>query len=90
MNLHFVYVRNIRFICDGEIYLRTYLPVLQEVDNEDLPRGANLSKEARLNISALNFWTTGQPAFFDVRVFNLFTWRYSKIAVKKCFRANEN
>ena len=25
MNLYFVYVRNIRFICDGEIYLLTYI-----------------------------------------------------------------
>ena len=25
MNLYFVYVINIRFICDGEIYLLTYL-----------------------------------------------------------------
>ena len=39
-------------------------PILQEVNNEDLPREANKSKEARLDISSLNFWTTGQPAFF--------------------------
>ena len=65
-------------------------PILQEVNNEDLPREASKSKEARLDISALNFWTTGQPAFFDVRVFNLFTQRHSKMAVEKCFRANEN
>ena len=38
-------------------------PILQEVNNEDLPREANKSKEARLDISSLNFWTTGQPAF---------------------------
>ena len=25
MNLYFVYVINIRFVCDGEIYLLTYL-----------------------------------------------------------------
>ena len=25
MNLYFVYIINIRFICDGEIYLLTYL-----------------------------------------------------------------
>ena len=65
-------------------------PILQEVNNEDLPREANKSKEARLDISALNFWTTGQRASFGVRVFNLFAQSYSKIAVEKCFRANEN
>ena len=30
-------------------------PILQEVNNEDLPREANKSKKARLDISALNF-----------------------------------
>ena len=43
-------------------------PILQEVNNEDLPEKANKSKEARLDISTLNLWTTGQQAFFDVRV----------------------
>ena len=38
-------------------------PILQEVKNEDLTWEANKSKEARLDISALNFWTTGQRAF---------------------------
>ena len=65
-------------------------PILQEVNNEDLPREANKSKEARLDISVLNFWTTGQRAFFDVRLFYLFAQRHSKMAVEKCFRANEN
>ena len=35
-------------------------PITQEVKNEDLPREINKSKEARLDISALDFWTTGQ------------------------------
>ena len=65
-------------------------PIVQEVNNEDLPREANKSKEACLDISALNFWMTGQRSFFDVRVFNLFAQRHSKMAVQKCFRANEN
>ena len=47
-------------------------PILQEVNNGGLPREANKSKEVRLDNSALNFWMTGQQAFFDVRVFNLF------------------
>ena len=65
-------------------------PVLQEVNNEDLPWGANKSKENRLDISVLTFWTIGERAFFDVRVFNLFAQRHSKMAVETCFRANEN
>ena len=39
-------------------------PILQEVNNKDLPREAKKSKEALLDISALNFGTTGQRAFF--------------------------
>ena len=31
-------------------------PFLNELGNEDLPRQANSSREARLDISALNFW----------------------------------
>ena len=47
-------------------------PILLEVNNEDLPWEANKSREAHLDINALNFWTTGQRAFSDVRVFNHF------------------
>ena len=39
--------------------------MLVELGHEDLPPRANRSKEARLDISALNFWTAGQRAFFD-------------------------
>ena len=65
-------------------------PILLELNNEELPRRANNSKEARLDISALNFWTTGQRAFFDIRVFNLFAQRHRKLEVEKCFISNEN
>ena len=65
-------------------------PILQEVNNENLLREANKCKEARLDISARNFWMTGQHAFFDVTVFNLFAQRHRKIAVEKCFRTNKN
>ena len=65
-------------------------PILQEVNNEDQKWESNKSKEARLDISALNFWTTGQRAFFDVRTFNLFAQKHSKMAVEKCFKENDN
>ena len=64
-------------------------PALAELNNEQLPQQANKSKEARLDISALNFWTNGQRAFFDVRVFNLFAQRHRKSEVEKCFIMNE-
>ena len=38
----------------------------------------------------VNFWTTCQWIFFDVKVFNLFARRHSKISVEKCCGANEN
>ena len=59
--------------------------ILQEVNDEDFPREVNKSKEAPLDISAHNFWTTGQRAFFEVRVFNLVAQRHSKMPVEKCF-----
>ena len=66
-------------------------PILQEVHNEDLQqRAINNSKEARLDTSALNFWSTGQRAFFDVRVFNTHAQRYRRMGIEKSFRTNEN
>ena len=65
-------------------------PIFYEVKIEDLPREAKKSREVRLDVSALNFWTTGQHAFFDVRGFSLFAQRHSKMAAEKCFRANED
>ena len=64
--------------------------MLAEVTNEDLPRHVNRNKEARLDLSALSFWTNGQRAFFDVGVFNLYAQRYKKTEVEKCLRLNEN
>ena len=65
-------------------------PILLPIGNEDLPNQANKNKEARLDISALNFWTNGQRAFFDVRVFNLFAQRHINSKVENCLKANEN
>ena len=64
-------------------------PTLVALGNEDLPRNANKNREARLDISALNFWTNGQRAFFDVRVFNLFAQRHIDYKVENCLRSNE-
>ncbi|XP_066914550.1 uncharacterized protein [Clytia hemisphaerica] len=64
-------------------------PLLNELNNEDLPRHANVSREARLDISALSFWTAGQRAFFDVRVFNPFARRYTNSKIENCLSSNE-
>ena len=45
-------------------------PILLPVDGLQLPRGANIAKEARLDVSARSVWTPLERAFFDVRVFH--------------------
>ena len=46
-------------------------PLLQPLTNESFThRSADTDPNARLNIRARGFWSTGQDAFFDVRVFH--------------------
>jgi len=47
------------------------------------------SDGARLDIGARGFWTSGQKAFFDVRVFNPLAKRYRNTELKKCYAINE-
>ena len=47
-------------------------PHLQPLTGKVLIASANSSDEARLDVSARGFWQRGQPAFFDVRIFNPF------------------
>ena len=48
-------------------------PMLSEIEKgEEMERKSNnQAREARLDVSAVSFWTKGQRAFFDVRVFDL-------------------
>ncbi len=39
-------------------------PQLTPLETEVLPRGANATNDARLDISAMSFWRRGQRAFF--------------------------
>lgn len=65
-------------------------PTLVEVNGEVLQeRTANVKREARLDISALSFWTPGQRVFIDIRVFNLHAQRYRCSEMKRCFQSNE-
>ena len=45
-------------------------PKLLPTDGTVLPRGSNISEEARLDISARSIWNPLERAFFDVRVFH--------------------
>ena len=64
-------------------------PVLMPLTGEELPKSANITDEARLDISARGFWQDGQRAFFDVRVFNPFAQTHLQSSLAKCFDTNE-
>ena len=65
-------------------------PSLLELNGEQLNKQANLTQEARLDISATGFWIPGQRVFMDVRVFDLNAKRYRGLELKKCFKRNED
>ena len=52
-----------------------------------IPKTANKSSEARLDISARGIWTTGQRAFL---VFNTFTRRYSGLTFSQAYQTYVN
>ncbi|KAG0712407.1 hypothetical protein GWK47_018535 [Chionoecetes opilio] len=46
-------------------------PTLLLIDGEQLQyRTANIANEARVDVSARDFWTRGQRAFMDIRIFD--------------------
>ena len=48
-------------------------PMLSEIEKgEEMVKKSNKqAREARFDVSAVSFWTKGQKAFFDIRVFDL-------------------
>ncbi len=65
-------------------------PKLQPVNDECLPRSANTSEEARLDVRARGFWGTSmQEAFFDVRVFHPFASSYRNTSLPALYRQHE-
>ena len=65
-------------------------PVLNELTGEQFRETtANIKPEARLNVSARDFWVTHQKAFFDIRVFNPTARSYDDLDIKKCYEINE-
>ena len=85
-------LRNITASLLGEVCKDVCVePNLSELSGETLvPKTANKSSEARLDISARGVWTTGQRAFFDVRVFNPFARRYSGLTLSQAYKTNES
>ena len=65
-------------------------PRLQPLSGETFQQTtSNKSDEARADICARGFWSTGQMAFFDVRVFNPNAKRYVNQEVSKTYETNE-
>ena len=64
--------------------------VLQSLTGETFEQQtANTSDDAQLDISARGFWTKHQMAFFDVRIFDPSTQRYSSQSLQRCYISNE-
>ena len=65
-------------------------PQLQELTGEALSyRTANISPEARLDISARGVWSRNQRAFFDVRVFDPNARRFQNQTLPQMYVTNE-
>ena len=69
----------------------TIEPVLLPLDGEHLAhRTANASNEARLDVSARGFWTRGQKAFFDTRIFDPMARSHRDLPLEAAHRRNES
>ena len=65
-------------------------PLLTPLTGENMEiRSAKIGDEARLDISARDFWVRGQKAFFDVRVFDPNASRYVTQSLQQCYARNE-
>jgi len=53
-------------------------PALLPLTGENFNKTSNSTNEARLDVSARNFWNRGERAFFDVRVVNPFAQRHKQ------------
>ena len=67
----------------------TVEPELQPLSGEQLGRTANSCDLARVDIRAHSFWTNGQDAFFDVRVFYPFASSYRSQKLEKVYKQHE-
>ena len=65
-------------------------PVFQAVTGEVLPRGANKTPDARLDIPARGFWAREQSLFFDVRVCHPNADSYKNHTPELIYKLHEN
>ena len=64
-------------------------PALFPLTGKDLPRSANSSDEARVDIAARSFRHGREKGFFDVRVFNHYASTHRRQILNSSFNANE-
>ena len=64
-------------------------PILQELTGEALPPSTIQTNEARVDVAARGFWTKGQVAYFDVKVFNPTAKVHMAKSLTAAHRANE-
>ena len=65
-------------------------PSLLPLEGEHLQyRTANTTNEARVDVSARGFWTRGQKAFFDIRIFDPTALSYRELSLEAAHRRNE-
>ena len=65
-------------------------PTLQGLTGESPhERTANITDEARIDISAREFWVSSQRTFFDIRVFNPMARGYVSQELTKAYKINE-
>ena len=65
-------------------------PVLQDITNEELNRGANKANDARLDIHARGFWEKQRSTFFDVRVCHPNAPTYKELELSKIYEMHED
>ena len=66
-------------------------PSLQALDHKQFShRSANCDDDARFDIQASNFWSKGQKAFFDIRVFYPIAPSYQQKELATIYKLHEN
>ena len=61
-------------------------PPLQPLSGEVMNNAtSNRQDEARVDVATRDFWSTGQKAFFDVKVFNPYAKSNQKFTLASCF-----
>ena len=66
-------------------------PCLQPITSETFPLAStNTRDDARLDVKARGFWSRGQDAFFDVRVFYPNAPSYRSLSLTSAYKCHED